>query len=93
VNPLDLLRRPDWHHRAACAGQVELMYSEHVGKAKALCKKCPVRPRCLADALARHEPAGVWGGFTAAERNELLDNRENADRMYQVVTRVRSSHP
>lgn len=31
-------------------------------QAKALCVGCPVREECLAGALARHEPWGVWGG-------------------------------
>jgi WhiB family redox-sensing transcriptional regulator len=30
--------------------------------AKTLCADCPWRAECLAGALARHEPAGVWGG-------------------------------
>ena len=30
--------------------------------AKALCEPCPIRARCLAGALARQEPWGVWGG-------------------------------
>jgi len=30
--------------------------------AKALCGECPVRAKCLAGALSRQEPAGVWGG-------------------------------
>jgi WhiB family redox-sensing transcriptional regulator len=31
-------------------------------RAKALCAGCPVRTECLAGALARREPWGVWGG-------------------------------
>ncbi len=31
-------------------------------RAKALCGACPVRRECLAAALARQEPWGVWGG-------------------------------
>lgn len=30
--------------------------------AKSLCTGCPVRARCLAAALDREEPWGVWGG-------------------------------
>ncbi|MFF0148956.1 MULTISPECIES: WhiB family transcriptional regulator [Amycolatopsis] len=31
-------------------------------RAKAFCAGCPVREACLAGALARREPWGVWGG-------------------------------
>jgi len=30
--------------------------------AKSLCGECPVKDACLAGALAREEPWGVWGG-------------------------------
>ena len=33
-----------------------------VETAKALCVSCPLRTRCLSEALARREPWGVWGG-------------------------------
>ncbi len=33
-----------------------------VEEAKALCLECPVREACLAGALSRREPWGVWGG-------------------------------
>jgi WhiB family redox-sensing transcriptional regulator len=33
-----------------------------VETAKALCVSCPMRARCLSEALARREPWGVWGG-------------------------------
>ena len=34
----------------------------HVEDAKALCLPCPLREACLAGALDRREPWGVWGG-------------------------------
>jgi len=33
-----------------------------VEAAKALCRDCPLREACLAGALERREPWGVWGG-------------------------------
>lgn len=35
---------------------------EEVENAKAVCVGCPVRLGCLASALSRAEPWGVWGG-------------------------------
>jgi WhiB family transcriptional regulator, redox-sensing transcriptional regulator len=43
----------------------ELFFAEtpaDVETAKALCLACPVRAECLAGALERREPWGVWGG-------------------------------
>lgn len=31
-------------------------------RAKSLCEQCPLRAECLAGALRRAEPWGVWGG-------------------------------
>jgi WhiB family transcriptional regulator, redox-sensing transcriptional regulator len=43
----------------------ELFFAESpadVELAKSLCQPCPVRMECLAGALERREPWGVWGG-------------------------------
>jgi len=43
----------------------ELWFAESpadVEFAKALCGACPLRNQCLASALDREEPWGVWGG-------------------------------
>ncbi len=43
----------------------ELFFAESpadVELAKALCGTCPLRTECLAGALDRREPWGVWGG-------------------------------
>ena len=42
-----------------------LFFSEDnfdLARAKAICSKCRLAPTCLADALDREEPYGVWGG-------------------------------
>ncbi|EGD40141.1 MULTISPECIES: WhiB family transcriptional regulator [Nocardioides] len=47
------------------ANNPELWFAESpadVEFAKALCATCPVQPLCLAGALDRREPWGVWGG-------------------------------
>jgi WhiB family redox-sensing transcriptional regulator len=49
----------------ACRTDPELFFAEapaDVELAKALCGDCPIRRACLAGALERREPWGVWGG-------------------------------
>lgn len=46
-------------------GHADLWFAESmadVEAAKAQCRSCPVREACLAGALERQEPWGVWGG-------------------------------
>lgn len=43
----------------------EIFFSEKqetINFAKALCGTCPMKRECLAGALSRQEPVGVWGG-------------------------------
>lgn len=43
----------------------ELWFAESTAEvelAKSLCRECPIREGCLAGAVARQEPWGVWGG-------------------------------
>ena len=43
----------------------DLFFSENpqeISFAKSLCAACPVQSECLAAALSREEPCGVWGG-------------------------------
>ena len=50
----------------SCVGpHADLFFSEDAGAvecAKTLCNACTVRRACLAGALERREPWGVWGG-------------------------------
>lgn len=46
-------------------GNPDLFFAEKpddLDRAKALCLDCPLRSECLAGALNRGEPWGVWGG-------------------------------
>jgi WhiB family redox-sensing transcriptional regulator len=64
-----ITQRPRARVPLPCRAEPQLFFAEDprdVLRAKALCAGCPVRPTCLADALRRGEPCGVWGG-------ELLD--------------------
>jgi WhiB family redox-sensing transcriptional regulator len=48
-----------------CRREPELFFADspaELRRAKALCHDCPVRAACLAGALHRGEPWGVWGG-------------------------------
>jgi len=48
-----------------CTDDPELFFAESpddVETAKAFCRECPARAACLAGALERQEPWGVWGG-------------------------------
>ena len=43
-------------------------------RAKAYCRPCPVRLPCLAGAVERHEPHGVWGG-EIFDRGEIITEK------------------
>lgn len=48
-------------------------------RAKSVCRGCPVRTECLADALDNRVEFGVWGGLTERERRSLLRRRPDVD--------------
>ena len=58
-----------WEAKARCrdgsGALTHLFFSEElqdIAAAKRICAECPVIEDCLAGALARREPWGVWGG-------------------------------
>jgi len=72
---LNITTSPEWMTGGVCA-QVdpELWFPEKGGstqQAKALCACCPVRPECLAYALAHDERFGVWGGASERDRRRM----------------------
>ena len=56
--------------QATRAGQVE-----QIARARAICSTCTVRTMCLARALERREPYGVWGGELVLEGVVVPDKR------------------
>ena len=73
---LDDERHPAVIRRPRCADGngtlTPLFFSDDlvdIGRAKAICARCKLRANCLADAIDREEPTGVWGGEL------LLDGR------------------
>ena len=65
ISVLDPHARVDEEQLPCRRGNAELFFAESpadVETAKALCLGCPVRTECLAGALDRREPWGVWGG-------------------------------
>lgn len=58
---------PDLFHPEGDAGVVLMVIAE----AKRWCARCVVREQCLADAMARGEAHGVWGGLDAKERRAI----------------------
>lgn len=61
----------NWEDEALCRGRDPALWYEPScwPYAVMVCRRCPVRCQCLADATSRHETYGVWGGRTPGERN------------------------
>ena len=65
----------DWPSLAACQnGDPDALFVQGAEQnvAKRICRSCPVRYECLADALDNRIEFGVWGGMTERERRALL---------------------
>ncbi|MFI0900607.1 WhiB family transcriptional regulator [Streptomyces sp. NPDC020983] len=69
-----------WQHQAACRDEDPDLFfpiretgtaALQLEEAKAVCRRCPSRARCLAWALDTGQDAGVWGGLSENERRTL----------------------
>lgn len=68
------------------SADVDLWFAEspaQLERAKALCAGCPIRAECLADALSREEPWGVWGG-EIFERGTVVPHKRPRGRPRKV---------
>lgn len=55
-------------------------------RAKLICRGCPVRTQCLAEALDSRIEFGVWGGMTERERRALLRRRKDVTNWFDLLT-------
>ena len=61
-------------------------------RAKMICRACPVRIACLADALDNRVEFGVWGGLTERERRALLRRRPNVTSWRRLLEAAARNH-
>ena len=86
LSPRSGLTRPGgWAEQALCAkADPDIWFpadeedQELAAAAAGVCARCPVRPDCLAHALAIGERHGIWGGLTGRQRLGLLAEQEKA---------------
>jgi WhiB family redox-sensing transcriptional regulator len=93
IDPLDPLSKqcPD---DVPCRVQdADLWFAETPGEleqAKAMCLDCPARLACLAGALERREPWGVWGG-EIFERGVIIARKRPRGRPRKDRTREQAA--
>ena len=74
--PFTILAWEEWMLRAQCSEvDGDLFFpskGENTGSiAKSICNRCGVKDECLEYAVKHHEPFGIWGGLSYAERRML----------------------
>ncbi len=65
----------------------ELFFSDSapvIAQAKVLCAGCPVKAKCLAGAISRAEPCGVWGGELFDE-GQIIQSKRTPGRPAKVA--------
>jgi len=84
-----------WMDEGACRGgdpDALFVRGAEQNVAKLVCRTCPVRTECLADALDSRTEFGVWGGMTERERRALLRRRPDVRSWSQLLTSARDEH-
>jgi WhiB family transcriptional regulator, redox-sensing transcriptional regulator len=85
--PWSVARRPRPVAPLPCQSAPELFFAEKpevLKEAQALCQTCPAREECLAGALKRGEPCGVWGGKLFMFGN-IIDSKRPRGRPRRVA--------
>lgn len=85
----------DWASQAACKREdPDSLFVQGAAQhqAKIVCRACPVRTECLADALDNRDEFGVWGGMTERERRALLRRRPNVTSWTRLLRTAMEEH-
>jgi WhiB family transcriptional regulator, redox-sensing transcriptional regulator len=84
----------EWTAKALChSGDPDRLFQRGAAQnlAKMLCRSCPVRTECLADALDHRVEYGVWGGMTERERRALLRRRPDVTSWARLFSDAKAS--
>ncbi|ASU81889.1 WhiB family transcriptional regulator [Nocardiopsis gilva YIM 90087] len=85
----------DWSTRAICREtdpDALFVQGAAQNRAKLICRGCPVRAECLADALDNRIEFGVWGGMTERERRALLRRRPDVTSWRALLESARDKY-
>jgi WhiB family redox-sensing transcriptional regulator len=85
----------EWSVDAACRNSdpdALFVQGAAQNRAKVICRSCPVRIACLADALDNRVEFGVWGGMTERERRALLRRRPNVTSWHRLLETAARNH-
>jgi WhiB family transcriptional regulator, redox-sensing transcriptional regulator len=85
----------DWTARAACRNadpDALFVQGAAQNRAKLICRGCPVRTECLADALDNRIEFGVWGGMTERERRALLRRRPDVTSWRELLETAKEEY-
>ncbi|MDY5133780.1 WhiB family transcriptional regulator [Actinotignum urinale] len=77
-----------WNEFASCANSdPEALFVQGSAQkyATSICADCPVRERCLAEALEYRLMYGVWGGMTERERRALLKSHPEHTDWFKTI--------
>src|SRR5436190_24154151 len=85
----------EWAVDAACrTSDPDALFVQGAAQnqAKVICRSCPVRIACLADALDNRVEFGVWGGMTERERRALLRRRPDVTSWRDLLEQARNQY-
>lgn len=98
--PIPVTEIWEWQMRGSCRGMDSSFFfhpdgergparAQREARAKEVCRACPVLEECRRHALTVHEPYGVWGGLSEAERDSIIRGHDRTLR----VADADAAHP